>query len=297
MFVDNRRCISEKYTRDDYIKLNLGLSSSTYIWNKAIEMMRDRIIGRFLNPMDVLIKSDVNRNGFAAMALCSLLIETLYQFREGKASTPKNNDVHYANFLKTQMGDIFTPQFAKRFYSDIRCAILHSAQTKKGSCLTFDTDYVVKVIGSGENSVFMVNVPKMFDAVVQYFDGYCMDLKNVSNIELRENFIKKMNDITKKLEGTEAVDNVWFAICAMEDMIIERPKGKEFHFNVVQDGQALKINNSNIRLFKKEIEEALYVWPDVNEIQECNPKNAKFIIPLLCRCRNIVDETLRREIA
>ena len=297
MFVDNRRFISEKYTRDDYISLNLRLSSSTYIWNNAIEMMRDRIIGRFLNPMDVLIKSDVNRNGFAAMALCSLLIETLYQFREGKASTPKNNNIHYANFLKTQMGEIFTPQFAKRFYEDIRCAILHSAQTKKGSCLTFGTQYVVKVIGSGENSVFIVNVPKMYDAVVQYFDSYCIDLKDVCNIELRENFIKKMNDITKKLDGTEAIDNVWFAICAMEDMVIERSYGKTFYFKVVQDGQVLKINNSNIRLSKKEIEEALYVWPDVNEIQERNLKNAKFIIPLFCLCRCIVDETLRREIA
>ena len=51
---------------------------------------------------------DVNRNGFAIMALLCLLIETLYQFRDGlTAAQPRKNRESYVNFLRLNLPDVF----------------------------------------------------------------------------------------------------------------------------------------------------------------------------------------------
>ncbi len=181
MFTDNRRYIAENETRDDYISLGLRLSSPVHIWEKAIEIMCGRIEGRYLDPMGALIEADVNKNGFAAMALCCLLIETLLQFREGYPQTPdRQNKRCYSSFLQTQLGHVFNQEMANRFYTDIRCGVLHSAQTKNGSCLTFGTDYIARIQG---NDIMMVDIQGMHHVLEQYFRRYCDELMDPTDHE------------------------------------------------------------------------------------------------------------------
>lgn len=294
MFAYNRRFITENDTRDDYINLNLRLSSQTDGWKRAIDIMRGRIIGRYMDPIETLIRSDVNKNGFAAMALCCLLIETLLQFREGLPQTPGGeNQQYYARFLKEQLGHVFNNQSAKRFYKDIRCGILHSAQTKNGSCLTFDTDYIVKIQGNG---IMMVNIQGIHFELAQYFEHYCEELIDPSNVDIRTNFIKKMDDITKKRDGSNEIDNIWFAICAKEGIEIERLNGRTFTFRVVYDGENtfLRIGN-NIYISKEDIDDALYYWPNERAIRMLD--KSVYILPILQLCKNIADEFIRRQIA
>lgn len=70
MFTNNRRYIGENETRDDYIRLDLRMSSPILDWERAIEIVRGRIEGRYLDPIRTLIQADVNKNGFAAIAVC-----------------------------------------------------------------------------------------------------------------------------------------------------------------------------------------------------------------------------------
>ena len=292
MFTNNRRYIAENETRDDYIALDLRLSSPDYKWSRAIEIMRNRIKGRYLDPMNVLIHDNVNKNGFAAMALCCLLIETLMQFREGLPMTPSGENLdYYKDFLKQQIGEVFNTQKASRFYKDIRCGILHSAQTKNGSCLTFDTNYVVQIQGNG---VMMVNVQGMYDVIDGYFERYCTELVNTQNVTLRKNFINKMDDITKKWDGDRVIDNLWFAICEKENIRIERENRRPFSFQVVSDGKALKINGG-FRITKEQIEDALYYWPNERAILMLD--RGSFILPILQLCHNIADDIIRKKIA
>ena len=179
MFKDNGRYISRLYTRDDYINLNLSIHSTNEDWVSAISILCDWIEGRYLNPIESLIDEDVDKNGFAAMALVCLLIEALLQFRKGLPQTPNGfNKKLYSQFLVNHIGGVFDLNTAERFYKEIRCGILHSAQTQNGSCLTFDTDYIVRVF---DNDILMVNVQKMFIAVKQYFDTYCLELEKYIN--------------------------------------------------------------------------------------------------------------------
>ena len=299
MFTNNRRYIAENETRDDYICLDLRLSSPAHIWERAIEIMRGRIEGRYLDPMGTLIQADVNKNGFAAMALCCLLIETLLQFREGYPQTPdRQNRRCYSNFLQTQLGHVFNQEMANRFYNDIRCGVLHSAQTKNGSCLTFNSDYTARIQG---NDVMMVDVQGMHREIDNYFRRYCDELMDPINRDLRKNFINKMDDITKKWEGIEIIDNLWFAICEKENREIPRPNGTTFSFEVVSNGTALRLyigpmgRRGGVRILKDEIKDALYYWPNETAIQMLD--KGYYIISILNLCRDVADDIIQRQIA
>lgn len=160
---------------------------------KAIEFFRDRIQGRYLNQIRLL--NDQGRgvfdNGFTSMAICCLLIDTFYQFEHGVAQTTQNK-VCYTDFLRAHLGDIFdTQEKANRFYTDIRCGILHSAQTKNGSRLSTNVLHTVEHIDSIPSSPITVDVQKMEDHLSQYFYEYC-DRVRCDNTT-QSNFVKKLN--------------------------------------------------------------------------------------------------------
>jgi len=187
--------ISPKYTIEDYINLNLGLESTVDDWEKALDIFNSRLEERYFNVIYSLL-DDVYSNGFAIMALECLLIETFYQFREGFSVTPSGkNKESYGNFLRKSFPEVFDSSKAERFYTDIRCGILHSAQTKNGSQLTYKKSYVVELFDGGRK--IRVDVKRFADIVWDYYKGYVDALKIPEERYLRENFIKKMNYICR----------------------------------------------------------------------------------------------------
>lgn len=187
--------ISPNYNKDSYLNLNLTLQSSEFDWNTAVTIFKDRIEGRFLNQID-LLSNDVNANGFTIMALNCLLIETLYQFKEGKDKTPSrcNKDV-YSNFLIQEFPGVFNiKNIAESFYTDIRCGILHSAQTKNESRLSDREDVVVTF----EGNALVVSVKGLSSLLKTYFEHYLQKLADPNEVTLRNNFINKMKFVCRK---------------------------------------------------------------------------------------------------
>lgn len=75
--------ISDNHTSSDYRRLSLQINSDSEDWNIAINIFRERIYGRFINQIE-LLNNNAERNGFASMALCCLLIDTMSTRRENK---------------------------------------------------------------------------------------------------------------------------------------------------------------------------------------------------------------------
>lgn len=184
--------ISPKYKKTDYLKLKLTNSSKDEDWAQAIRIFEDRIKGRFLNQIDSML-TDVRFNGFAIMALNCLLIETLMQFRYGYEETPrKKNKEKYSFFLLNEFPNVFTSaDIAMRFYEDIRCGILHSAQTKNDAILTDQSRYIIEL----KNGVFSVSVLCLSSELKKYIDSYCIELADRNQKNTRTAFVKKMNYI------------------------------------------------------------------------------------------------------
>lgn len=186
--------ISPNYNKDSYLKLNLTLKSGAADWNEAIAILRDRIEGRYFNQI-ALLAHDINANGFTIMALNCLLIETLFQFRDGKEETPRPNSKTYPAFLLQEFSSAFTDQqVAESFYSNIRCGILHSAQTKNESRLSDREDVIVTFDGE----TLVVSVKGITSMLKTYFERYLQKLSDPNESTLRTNFIKKMKFVCRE---------------------------------------------------------------------------------------------------
>ena len=138
--------------------------------------------------------NDVEKNGFAIMAIVTLLIDALAQFRRGLKDTKGINYNVYTSFLNDSLGDAFMDaSMANDFYNKVRCGILHSAQTCDESVLTVDGEIICK-----ENQTLYVNVKGMYDRLTAYVNTYAKELEKTCNSMLRKNFIKKMGYICNR---------------------------------------------------------------------------------------------------
>ena len=106
-----------------------------------------------------------------------------------------------------------------------------------------------------------------------------------------------MDDITNKWEGTNIIDNTWFAICEKEKRDIVLPNGNLFRFDVLCDNTTLRIyKSSGLNLYvarnitKEEIEKALCYWPNETAIKMLNKGN--YIYSILNLCRDVADDII-----
>lgn len=122
-----------------------------------VSFVRSRYRDRFFGPISTIRTKDKRGNGFAMMALCSLLVETLHCYRAGLPTTfggdystldamspPAEYAVPKAERLKrgheaferffqlAQNKTHFLDVDGKTFCSVIRNGLLHQAQTKQG---------------------------------------------------------------------------------------------------------------------------------------------------------------------
>lgn len=186
--------ISERYKKEDFINLNLSMRSNEEDWSKAIDIFEDRIKGRYLDIIDRIINDGcLMIDGFSVMALNCLLIETLLQFKNGWDETKNSNSYEYSRFLTEEFPDVFiNTTLARKFYGDIRCGILHSAQTKNGSQLAINKQYVVEFICTNRGRSISVDVIGISEIIRNYFYNYVEKIKNCRNEDERYNFLRKM---------------------------------------------------------------------------------------------------------
>ena len=196
MEIDSKVYISNKYQNHDYLNLKLTEFSSDKEWEKAIEIIDDRIKGRYIEPM-IQLSNDYKKNGFAITALGCLLIETLYQFENGLPDTNGASKMSFNTQLEKMMiqtTGLPAPGYFEDFYDCFRCGILHQAQTKNGSRLTTASDRILY----DKNGLLYLSVPKFLEMIRLYFSSYKKELSD-GNYALRKNFVKKMNLICNRL--------------------------------------------------------------------------------------------------
>lgn len=189
----------------DWQRLNLTSTSPKDNWAMAIEMFRKRV-DRFLEPVRVLMSStDIKTilfSGFAIMALDCLLIETLQSFRTGRPNPVKTNDRQSAQMIidfltqrtqfKTHFANVST---AKLFCDHFRNGILHQGEVKSSGRIRIDTAEMI--LPSDDNQSLIVNRWIFHNALTQEVELYATELFEGTDIGLRNNFIKKMHEISR----------------------------------------------------------------------------------------------------
>jgi hypothetical protein len=206
-------------------------------WRTAIEVFERRIRERFLASIDALLKADSGASadvvlvagapadgstlprdaeaivvpGFAVVALCCLLIETLQSFREaperptavtgpclypqGGCIRPQSSTTDlFQKFLRLPAfgGAFDDDRIAKSFVRGVRNGVMHEAETR-GWVLWRNEPLgrLVEPHGRG----FALNRTAFYEAVRREFDEYVRGLGNSDDQRQRARFLKKMSDI------------------------------------------------------------------------------------------------------
>ena len=235
--------ISPKFTAADYLEIGLTLKSNKAAWRDAVAVLKDRINGRYFEPISRLIKfssdmrkdDNVETNGFAAMSLMCLLIDTFMQFRYGFPQAPSNKaNFFYKRFMTECLN--YEVVEACKFYNDIRCGLLHSAETKNGSYLVPDFEKrrdvsglygesepnkAIRIVDNGSmRDVVKVSVKGLYFELKFYFDTYCEVLIEGTDVMCRVAFMSKMNSIVAKPDLYAKDTRLWDAIYANQRRLI-----------------------------------------------------------------------------
>ncbi|HEC36343.1 MAG TPA: hypothetical protein ENI39_07400 [Anaerolineae bacterium] len=174
-----------------------GLDFSTEEgWQRGVDIFEDRISGRFLGIVEAI--QGYEFSGFAVMALDCLLIETLQQFYEGKAETPRGQSGKYfRRFLtRTSFSEFFDTKKADVFYSSIRCGILHQAEIKGTSRILIRSGTPLVSWAQDRNGL-VINRRLFHQQLECEFRHYVARLRqnDPPDEELRRRFKRKMDAI------------------------------------------------------------------------------------------------------
>jgi hypothetical protein len=158
-------------------------------WLKAIDIVENRIKGRFVRWIDSMVAEKFS--GFAVVALDCLLIETLIGFMTGEPS--EGPDALLTN--KIGSGELkFTVEQAQRFRDDVRNAVIHDAETRRGWIIRPGKPDGQILTIDGEN--ISLNRTAFHFALSRELEAWLAKLRSGDKM-LRKNMRRRMEQIIK----------------------------------------------------------------------------------------------------
>lgn len=183
--------ISPKYSSVHWLALS---EDNEQNWAKAVEIVRDRLSGRFLKFADECLNDP--HSGFVVLAIDCLLAETIEQFKSGAISGSGNSRKYITRFLSSAR---FQPYFDKHarthFYEDIRCGLLHQAEAREMWLVRRGSSAMLQQVRDRRG--YIIDVKLFHRAVHGTLDDYLERLEDPSENKLRGNLWKKMDHICR----------------------------------------------------------------------------------------------------
>lgn len=203
--------IAGELTVGDWTDIRDDLSNGEN-WEKGIKFVEKRISYRFIEPIKLILKNDTGSGeGFTAMSISCLLLETLQAFRDGASFNSETESYFLPNgdeekssglvtkFLETQspFKDQISNNRKKKFYSHVRCGLLHEGGTKKNWVIRKshkNDDFKIYEFEEYEKN-HVIYRTAFFEALQDYFKRYLEELIQKKSKKLRKNYITKFDEI------------------------------------------------------------------------------------------------------
>lgn len=215
------------------LRLNQGDDDA---WDSAVSVFERRMTERYFSCIEALERADTKPDvaktdtaqsggapdsrsneerhecvpGFAIVALCCLLIESIQEFREEpthvqipreRCTFPEGRCIYPGSgttgrFLcHPAFNGAFNKDLAKEFCRGIRNGIMHQAETR--GWVIWRNEPEGKILAPEEDG-FALNRTLFRGAVRAVFDDYIRQLRNPENLELRDRFKERMNRLCEK---------------------------------------------------------------------------------------------------
>jgi len=160
------------------------------------EFIKNRFSERYIEPFKAIGDKKKYKNGFSLMAISCLMIEALESFWQGLEDTKRKSREIFIDFfchcdeLKDFRG------IGDQFYSNIRCGILHQAETRGGWKISREIG--VPLLDKEKR---IINANIFHGKLEEYLKRYQTELETQDlNSLLWKNFKKKMDAIIKNCQ-------------------------------------------------------------------------------------------------
>ncbi len=180
-------------TRPDDVELARGYTVARYrtleaARNKAeiASLISGRFTERYLAP--TLSQGNV-KHGFTSMAVACLMVEALESFRQGWTHTRDKSRAAFCSFFDAHAEFGEFRGHSERFWLDVRCGILHQAETRGGWTIRRKGP----LFGPGTR---VINATAFLRRLGRVLKAYCRELRQAQwDGDLWTNCRKKMKAI------------------------------------------------------------------------------------------------------
>jgi hypothetical protein len=161
-----------------------------------VEFIRHRFDERYLKHIKSI------ESGFLIMAISCLMIETFESFKQGKNDTKKGSREMFKNFFETENKNFpgFSDSYIiKEYYDNVRCGILHQAETTNGWRILLKGSLLVR-------DQKTINAKLFIDSLRKSLNEY---IKNLSEKDWNDllwiNALKKLSFICDNCNSNSAI--------------------------------------------------------------------------------------------
>jgi hypothetical protein len=179
--------ISPRYT-DKHWKAAFAVAED---WTYAINIVEDRIRGRWLNAADRLLSEPYS--GFAILALDCIVLESLWGFMNGEAVARGKEQQVYREML-TGPKFAWTDALSEDFL--VRNGVIHDAETRRGWLIGKTVPSSV-MRQPEKHGGYKLNRTKFHHAVKVTFEDWVAKLR-AGDADLRSKMRRRMNQIISK---------------------------------------------------------------------------------------------------
>jgi len=116
--------LSKTVTVSDYLQMEKEKSKV-----EIVKFIKSRFTERYITPL----RCDPDlKHGFCTMAICCLMIEALESFWRGWDNSRNQSELAFCSFFDRNHNLRVFDGYVTDFYKNVRCGILHQAETMNG---------------------------------------------------------------------------------------------------------------------------------------------------------------------
>ncbi len=163
---------------------------STWSLDQKIQIFEDRIQGWQLDIAQLCGDSSPHA-GFAVLSIVFSYFEMIAKFQDGYIKNDRSK-----TYFKKGLYNVFqnisntTPgmreKLLNKLYEDVRCGLYHAGRTGPNIELSGNFSFPIAFISPPDK--VQINPHRLVPALVQHFKSYILQLRVVTNIDLRQNF-------------------------------------------------------------------------------------------------------------
>lgn len=150
-----------------------------------ITIYERQVMDWFINPANNLIRYRNKNKGFIVLMICLSYIEDVEQYRRGLSSNGQSRDF-FISSMNRIYPNRYSPQELGDLYREARCGLFHNGMVQ--GRIIINNSFSNSLTFNINNGDIEISPSKFLRDIRADFHNYIQELRNINNIQLRNNF-------------------------------------------------------------------------------------------------------------